>query len=137
MDTLGVLNHLSGVMTTKEWSEFKGTEDYLWMQARVEGYRGTHMGKLIEAGKRRREEAWVIALDMAQNIIRAEMEEIPVDVPEQQEKILVDRLAEKLMCEQGLVPPRFTKLVECQTCGPVHAPEDAEPLMPNCPWCQL
>ncbi len=137
MDTLGVLNHLSNVMTIEEWRAFKESDDYMWMQARVEGYRGASMDKLIAAGKKRREEAWAIALDMAANIIKAEREELPIDVPEEQAAVLVQRLAEKLMCEQSLIPPRFTKLVECASCGPVHAPEDTESKTPNCPWCQL
>lgn len=137
MDTLGVLNHLSNVMTLDEWKAFRETDDYMWMQARVEGYRGASMDKLIAAGKKRREEAWEIAFDMARNIIKAEREELPIDVPEDQAVVLVERLAEKILCEQGIIPPRFTKLVQCHTCGPVHAPEDTENKTPNCPWCQL
>lgn len=137
MDTLGVLNHLSGVMTPEEWREFRESDDGLWMRARVEGYRGASMQRLVEAGKRRRAEAWEIALDMSKNIIATELEEIPVDVPEDQVGVLIERLAEKLMCEQSVVPPRFTKLVQCKTCGPVHAPEDTDLVTPNCPWCEI
>lgn len=137
MDPLGVLNHLSGIMTREQWEAFKESDDGLWLQARVEGYRGTAMKKLVEAGKKRRAEAWAVAMDMASNIIRVEVEELKLDIPEEQIAVVTQRLAEKLMCEQSIVPPRFTKLVQCKTCGPVHAPEDTELVTPNCPWCLI
>jgi hypothetical protein len=137
MDALEVLNHLSGVMTADEWREFKESEDGLWLRARVEGFKGASMKKLIDAGKRRRSEAWEVASEMARNIINAEIEELGLDIPDEQRAVLVERLGEKLMCEQSIVPPRFTKLVTCSTCGPVHAPEDTETQTPNCPWCSL
>ena len=137
MDALEVLNHLSGVMTAEEWREFKESEDGLWLRARVEGFKGASMKKLIAAGKRRRSEAWEVATDMARNIINAEVEELELEVLDEQKAVLIERLGEKLMCEQSIVPPRFTKLVTCSTCGPVHAPENTEIETPNCPWCQL
>jgi hypothetical protein len=137
MDALEVFNHLSGVMTAEEWQEFKDSEDGLWLRARVEGFKGASMKKLIDAGKRRRAEAWEVATDMARNIINAEVQELELDVPDEQRAVLVERLGEKLMCEQSIIPPRFTKLVTCATCGPVHAPEDTEVETPNCPWCEI
>jgi hypothetical protein len=137
MDALEELNRMSGLMTAEQWQEFKESDDGLWLRARVEGFKGTSMNKLIEAGKRRRAEAWEIAFDMARNIVNAEVQELKLEIPEEQQRVLGERLAEKLCCEQSIIPPRFSKLVTCSTCGPVHAPEDTETETPNCPWCQL
>lgn len=137
MDALGVLNHLSGIMTPEEWAEFRDSEEGLWMRARVEGYRGAAMQKLVEAGKRRRSEAWEIALDMANNIISAEAEEIPLVLEDEQRTQLVTRLAEKLLCEQNVTPPTFTAWTDCATCDRVPVPEGTDLVTPNCPWCSL
>ena len=137
MDTLGVLNHLSNVMTIEEWQQFKDTEEYLWMMARVEGYRGASMKKLSEAGTRQRAEAWEIARDMANSIIKAEIAELPLDIEDTQVQVLIERLAEKLMVEQNLTPPTFTSWSDCSTCGRVPVPDGTEALTPNCPWCQV
>ena len=137
MDSLEVWRHLSGVMTAEQWQEFRDSDDGMWLRARIEGFKGASMKKLIEAGKRRRAEAWEVASDMARNIITAEIEEMKLDVPEDTKAVLIERLAEKLMCEQSIIPPRYTKLVQCKTCGPVHAPEETELVTPNCPWCEI
>jgi len=137
MDTLGVLNHLAGVMTIDQWQAFKATDDYLWMMAKVEGYRGASMKKLTRAGKKRRAEAWVIAQDMARSIIRAEMEELELVMPDEQVQTLIVRLAEKLMCEQNFTPPTFTEWAECETCGKVPVPPGTDNKTPNCPWCMI
>ena len=135
MDTLGVLNHLSGVMTIEEWQEFKASDDYLWMMARVEGYRGNAMKKLAKAGSVRRSEAWKVAQEIATNIIRAEIAELPLEIGDEQVQVLVTKLAEKMMCEQNYTPPTFTAWTECQTCGKVPVPAGTETETPNCPWC--
>ncbi|MEY4700294.1 MAG: hypothetical protein RL326_481 [Pseudomonadota bacterium] len=137
MDALEELNRMSGLMTAEQWAAFKESDDGLWLRARVEGFKGTSMSKLIEAGKRRRAEAWEIARDMARNIVHAEVQELKLDVTDEQRGVLVEKLAEKLCCEQSIIPPRFSKLVTCSTCGPVHAPEDTDDTTPNCPWCTL
>ena len=137
MDTLDVWRHLSGVMTAEEWAEFRDSEDGLWLKARIEGFKGASMKRLVEAGKRRRAEAWEIASDMARNIINAEIEEMELEVPEENRALLIERLAEKLLCEQSIIPPRFTKLVQCETCGPVHAPAETDDVTPKCPWCEI
>lgn len=135
MDPLGVLNHLSGVMTPEMWQAFKATDDYLWLMARAEGYRGNAMKKLARAGRRRRAEAWEVAKGIATNIIQAEIAELPLEITDEQAQMLVIRLAEKLMCEQNYTPPTFTAWAECETCGRVPVPPDTETKTPNCPWC--
>lgn len=137
MDTLGVLNHLSNVMTVDEWQQFKDTDDYLWMMARVEGYRGASMKKLSEAGTKRRAAAWEIAKEMAHSIIQAEIAELPLEIEDEQVQGLIDRLAEKLMVEQNLTPPTFTAWTDCSTCGRVPVPVGTDATTPNCPWCQV
>lgn len=137
MDPLGVLNHLSGVMTTDEWREFVQTDDYLWMQARVEGFKGNAMKELARRGTIRRAEAWECALDLAKAIVRAEIEHLPVAVEEAQQELLVVRLAERLMCEQDFTPPSFTSWADCETCGRVPVPEEVPAKTKNCPWCKL
>lgn len=135
MDPLGVLNHLSGVMTVEQWQQFKATDEYLWMMARAEGYRGNAMRKLAKAGSKRRAEAWEVAQEIATNIIRAEIAELPLEITDEQAQVLVTRLAEKLMVEQNYTPPTFTAWADCQTCGRVPVPPDTEKATPNCPWC--
>ena len=135
MDPLGVLNHLSGVMTPAQWLEFKTTDEYLWMMARAEGYRGNAMKRLARAGAQRRAEAWEVAKDIAANIIRVEIAELPLEITDEQAQVLVTRLAEKLMCEQNFTPPTFTEWAECETCGKVPVPQGTETKTPNCPWC--
>lgn len=137
MDQLGVLNHLSGVMTVDEWGDFKQTDDYLWMMAKIEGYRGKTMAKLVAAGQRRRSEAWVIAQEMATNIITKEIEELPLEINNEQVQALIVGLAEKLLCEQNISPPTFVNWADCQTCGRVPVPKGVEAVTPNCPWCNL
>ena len=137
MDQLGVLNHLSGLLTVSEWADFKQTDDYLWMVARVEGYRGKNMAKLVAAGQRRRSEAWVIAQDMAKNIISKEIEELPLEIDNEQVQVLIIGLAEKLLCEQNISPPTFTNWTDCQSCGRVPVPTGVEAVTTNCPWCNL
>ncbi len=137
MDPLDVLHHLSNVMTVHEWQEFKATEDYMWMMARIEGYKGAHMKRLAEAGKKRRTEAWVIALEMAHSIVSQELDELGLEVPEEQRTVSIQTLAERLLMEQDLTPPTFTAWTDCATCGRVPVPKEVEPVTPNCPWCQL
>lgn len=137
MDSLGVLDHLSGIMTVEEWQAFKATDEYLWLSARVEGYRGNAMKKLAKAGKKRRAEAWLVAKDMAANIIQAEIAELPLEIGDEQAQLLITRLAEKLMVEQNYTPPSFTAWADCQTCGRVPVPPETEATTPNCPWCMI
>jgi hypothetical protein len=137
MDPLSVVNHLSNVLTVSEWQAFQLTEDYLWLMARIEGFKGAHMEKLVEAGKRRRQEAWGISLEMADSIVMQELKELGLDVPEEQRKVSVQALAEKLMMEQNLTPPTFTSWSDCVTCGRVPVPEKTEDSTHHCPWCQL
>lgn len=137
MDALAAWKHLSGYLTADEWQDFANSDDGLWLRARVEGFKGLGMRRLVDAGKKRRAQAWDIARDMATNIIGAEIEELELDVPPENKSVLIERLAEKLMCEQSIIPPRFSKLVQCESCGPVHAPEDTDPVTPNCPWCEV
>jgi hypothetical protein len=124
-------------MTVAAWEEFKESEDYLWLMARVEGFRGANMAKLVKAGKKRRAEAWEVALDMAKSITKAEVEELELQLPEEQVQALTVKLAEKLMCEQNFTPPTFTEWAECETCGKVPVPQGTESKTPNCPWCMI
>lgn len=135
MDALRALTHLSNVLTVDEWAAFKNTDEYHWMVARTEGYRGSSMTELIKRGAARRAEAWAIAHEMANSIVREEMAELTVNVPEEQMQRTVNAMAEKLMMDQDLTPPSFTAFCECQECGPVACPEGTPKITPNCPWC--
>jgi hypothetical protein len=135
MDALSVLNHLSNVLTVEEWQAFKETEDYLWMMARVEGYKGAHMQQLIDAGKRRRSEAWEIALDMARNVVSIESEELPIALSDDAKERLIVHSAERLLMDQNLTPPTFTAWTDCATCGRVPVPANTPSETPHCAWC--
>lgn len=135
MDTLRVLQHLSNVLTVEEWQEFKSTDDYLWMVARTQGYRGLAMEELVQKGTKRREEAWAIALDMAKVIIEEDLKDISVNVPEQNKRESIKQLAEKLLVEQDIVPPSYTAWADCEQCGRVPVPEEQDEVMAICPWC--
>lgn len=135
MDPLSVLNHLSKVLTVHEWAAFKETEDYLWMVARADNYKGPAMRQLVEQGNKRRQECWEWALSMASDIVTSEVAELGLDVPEEQRAKVVERMAEKLMIEQDLTPPSFTSWTVCDECGKVPVPVGFDEACPNCPWC--
>jgi hypothetical protein len=135
VDTLRALEHLSNVLTVDEWQRFKTTDEYLWMVARTQGYRGPAMEELVAKGTRRREEAWGLALDMARSIIEDDLRDLSIHVPEENKKQSIKALAEKLLVEQDIVPPTYTAWVDCQQCGRVPVPEGSEELMAVCPWC--
>ena len=137
MDTLRAIEHLSAVLTVEEWQAFKETDDYLWMMASAEKYRGNSMDELIRRGVKRRTEAWEIALDMAKNILEREVAELAIDVPEEQMTKSRIALAEKLLIEQNLTPPTFTAWCDCDSCGRVPVPEGTPGVTPNCPWCMI
>lgn len=137
MDALRNLNHLSSVLTVEEWQVFKTTEDYLWMMAHAQQFKGQEMDELVKRGAKRREEAWTIALEMADSIISEEVKEVSMDVTEEQRRHLATSLAEKLLVEQNLTPPTFTAWCDCETCGRVPCPKDTPALTPNCPWCMV
>jgi|694.fasta_scaffold05059_24 hypothetical protein len=135
MDTLRALNHLSNVLTVDEWAAFKSTDEYHWMVARTNGYRGSSMEELMKRGSGRRREAWSIALEMAESIVADDLRELAANVPDEQRQRTTERLAEKLMVEQGLTPPTFTAWCDCDSCGRVPAPAGTPDSTPNCPWC--
>ena len=135
MDTLRALEHLSNVLTVDEWREFKATDEYLWMVARTQGYRGGAMEELVARGTKRREEAWGIALDMARSIVEDDLRELSIDIPEENKRVAIKGLAEKLLVEQDIVPPTYTAWADCEQCGRVPVPEESEEVMASCPWC--
>lgn len=135
MDALSVIHHLQNVLTVHEWQAFKETEEYLWYMARIHGYRGAHMDKLVEAGKRRRSEAWEIAQEMAENVLAQEVSELGLRVSPEQKISGVNRMAERLLMEQNLTPPTFTCWSDCATCGRVPVPQGFDLTTINCPWC--
>ena len=136
MEPLAVLKHLSNVLTTQEWQAFKCTEDYLWLTARADGYKGKAWEQLVKEGTERRREAWLIATDMAESIIAQEIAELGVDTPEEHRKQLILRLAEQLMVEQDLTPATFTAWTDCEYCGRVPVPEGTAEIVTVCPWCE-
>lgn len=136
MEPLAVLKHLSNVLTTHEWQAFKGTEDYLWLVSRAEGYKGAAWEQLVKEGTQRRQEAWAIAVDMARSIIEQEVAELGVDTPEEQKQGLMIRLAERLLIEQDLTPATFTAWTDCDYCGRVPVPEGTAETVAVCPWCE-
>lgn len=135
MDTLRALEHLSNVLTVDEWQRFKATDEYLWMVARTQGYRGPAMEELVAKGVKRREEAWTIALDMARSIIEKDLKDLSYNAPEENKKLAIKQLAEKLLVEQDIVPPTYTAWADCEQCGRVPVPEEQDEVMARCPWC--
>jgi len=135
VDTLRALEHLSNVLTTDEWSQFKSTDEYLWMIARTQGYRGPAMEELVAKGTKRRAEAWEIALEMAQSITDQELAELSLFIPEENKRMAIRQLAEKLLVEQDTVPPTFTAWADCDQCGRVPVPEGSDETLAVCPWC--
>lgn len=135
MDTLRALEHLSNVLTVEEWREFKSTDEYLWMVARTQGYRGPAMEELVAKGTRRRSEAWDVAMDMARSIIEDELRDISSYVPEENKRQSIKQLAEKLLVEQDIVPPTYTAWADCNQCGRVPVLEGSDEVLAICPWC--
>jgi hypothetical protein len=123
------------VLTVEEWSEFRKTDEYLWMVTRTEGYRGKAMDELIKRGTKRREEAWKIALDMAESIVASDLAEAAMNVPEEGRRMAVRQLAEKLLVEQDTIPLTYTAWSDCQQCGRVPVPEGSDEVLAICPWC--
>jgi len=135
VDTLRALEHLSNVLTTDEWSQFKSTDEYLWMIARTQGYRGPAMEELVAKGTKRRAEAWEIALEMAQSITDQELAELSLFIPEENKRMAIRQLAEKLLVEQDTVPPTFTAWADYDHGGRVPVPEGSDETLAVCPWC--
>jgi hypothetical protein len=135
MDALKLLDHLSSVLTVEEYQAWKESDHYLWVMARFEGYRGANMDKLVEAGKRRRSEAWHIALDMAASVVDQESSELGLSLSSEQRERLRISWAEKLLIEQYITPPAFTGWTDCDSCGRVPVPATFQPHSINCPWC--
>jgi hypothetical protein len=135
VDTLRALEHLSNVLTVDEWQEFKRTDDYLWMVSRVNGYRGSSMDELVRRGMKRREEAWQIANEMAESIVSSDLADVAINVPEEGKRMVVRKLAEKLLVEQDVIPLTYTAWADCDVCGRVPVPEGSEEVVSNCPWC--
>ena len=135
MDALRTLNHLSCVLTVEEWQSFKETEEYLWIMAHAQKFRGHEMDELVKRGTKRREEAWKIALDMADSIISQEVQEVSFPITEEQRGHLVTACAEKLLVEQNITPPTFTAWTDCDECGRVPCHSGSPASSPNCPWC--
>lgn len=136
MDTLRALEHLSNVLTVEEWSEFRKTDDYLWMITRTKGYRGEAMDELIKRGTRRREEAWKVALDVAESVVISDLAEIGVVVPEDAQRQAIRRQAEKLLVEQDIIPLSYTAWADCNQCGRVPVLEGSDAVLAICPWCE-
>lgn len=132
-----MLNHLSNVLTVEEWQLFKATDDYLWMAARAQGYSGKEMDELVKRGAVRRDEAWKIALEIAESVIAQDMAEVAANVTEEQKRQVVVSMAEKLLMEQNITPPTFTAWADCDSCGRVLVHEGTPESTPNCPWCML
>lgn len=135
MDALRVLEHLSNVLTVAEWAEFKSTDDYLWMCARSQGYRGPAMDKLVAKGTKRRAEAWAIAMDMAKSVIEQDLAELSANVPEENKQAAIKELAEQLLVEQDITPPTYTQWSDCNQCGRVPVPQGSDEILARCPWC--
>lgn len=135
MDTLRALEHLSNVLTVDEWREFTQTDEYLWMVARTEGYRGKAMEELVRRGSKRRQEAWLLALDMARSIVIEDLRDSSSHLPSEQVRRVEQTLAEHLLVEQDIIPPTYTAWSDCQQCGKVPVPEGSSDVLPVCPWC--
>lgn len=135
MDPAKVLDHLSNVLTVDEWREFTQTEDYLWMCARAEKYQGKAMDELVKRGTKKRQEAWKIALEMAESIVREDLKESSVNIPEEQRRRVEQQLAEHLLVEQDITPPTYRFWADCAQCGRVLVPEQGDEILASCPWC--
>lgn len=135
MDALKLIEHLSNVLTVEEYQAWKESDDYLWMMARYEGYRGAHMDKLVQAGRRRRSEAWAIAQDMARAVLESDAAEMGLNLDSDRKAKLIQSTAEKLLIEQSITPPTFVAWADCETCGRVAVPPGLEKTIINCPWC--
>lgn len=135
MDPLSVIHHLQNVLTVHEWQAFKETEEYLWYMARINGYRGAHMDRLVEAGRRRRSEAWAIAQEMAESVLEQEARELGLVLEPPERERVAQRMAERLLIEQHITPPTFTAWADCASCGRVAVPQGVQSVTANCPWC--
>jgi hypothetical protein len=131
-DALGRIKNLENFMELNHYLAFRETEDYLWLKLRASGYEDPEAwATLIELGSKRRAEAWQIAKEMATSILSDQR-----GVERGNFDSVVEKLAEKLLVEQDLVPPTFTEWTECESCGRMPVPKRFEKThSPNCPWC--
>lgn len=44
-------------------------------------------------------------------------------------------MAENMLCEKGVIPPHWTKVINCQNCGPMPGDEEYDEELVACPWC--
>ena len=105
-------------MTRAQWKEFKSSAAYakfrLMEQGKTKELWDLEMREMTQA----RDEAWTIALEMAESIVLGEAKDVPFPIQSETLAKLKETLAEKLLLEQHLVPPTYTHTIECEQCGP-------------------
>ena len=135
MDALTKLHFASRYMTSNQWENYIQSEEYMWARARIEGYKGAYMDKLVAAGNRKVSEAWAVASDIADKVVSEELMSMPSEIKRPAREPLVRELAEQLLREQSMVPPTYRKKIVCDNCGPIMAPESYDEQTSSCPWC--
>jgi len=122
-------------MTIRQWKDFKETIHHRKLSLLANG----DIEKLRELEDQERQddtnEAWKIAMEMATSIIVADAADVDVAVLPDALRKLRESLAEKLLLEQGYLPPTYKHLVKCESCGPVPSPREAKEEVQHCVFC--
>ena len=113
-------------MTRGQWELFKESSSYQQLKLMSEGRDREAMDLELFDMRGAEAEAWSIALEMAQTILTSEAAELDVKVEGKLLEMLQTTLAEKLLLNQGYLPPTYNQTVTCAECGPAPA-KKAEP----------
>lgn len=131
-----VLDHHQRWMSREQWREFKTTESYQKFRLMAEGRMKELEVWEIEEMKKAAAEAWVLALDVARNVLSDEVVEASVKIEPELFQKLQESLAEKLLLEQSYLPPTYKYTVLCEQCGSAPAKKAEPKVVPSCVLCE-
>lgn len=131
-----VLEHHRRWMSREQWHEFKTTEAYMKFKMLAEGRKKELEVWEIDEMKKAAAEAWVLALDVARNVISDEAVEASIKVEPELFARLQESLAEKLLLEQSYLPPTYKYTVLCEECGEAPAKKAEPKIVPSCVLCE-
>lgn len=131
--------YLQRKLTPKEYREWKESEGYLRWWCAAHRYKmetcEKELTKLSEIERKRNLDAWAICLSLAKKAVYDEFEDNPEFLRNREARQKMEEgCAERRMTELGHIPPTFTKVAMCETCG--HVPNKIAGEVKHCPWCE-
>lgn len=122
-------------MTRAEWERFKATQGYKKLMLYAQGKRREVEEMELEEMRKAAEEAWGIALEMATSILSDEVQAASALPSPDVLEALKRTLAERLLLEQGYLPPTYIHIVSCTQCGQVVSNRAEPKIVDQCFLC--